>query len=125
MEEVNGINVNKKDGAACKCSFTVSEGSDEGTIVWKFDFTDSGAVVDSVRMQCSTWLHDTGRVLLKLCSGEMCTLVPGGMIIIYFALYSVVLLMSQFFGNKTHHQNKYLPLSPFQNQPKFLLLISL
>lgn len=53
------------------------EDSDEGTVIWKFDFTDSGTVVDSVCVQCSTWLHDTGRVLLKLCAGDMCTLVPG------------------------------------------------
>jgi hypothetical protein len=50
-------------------------------VTWKFDLTDSGVVVDSVRIQCSTWLHDTGRVLLKLCASEMCILVPGGMIV--------------------------------------------
>ncbi|XP_023705838.1 peptide-N(4)-(N-acetyl-beta-glucosaminyl)asparagine amidase isoform X2 [Cryptotermes secundus] len=54
-----------------------TEGSDEGTIMWKFDFTDSGTVVDSVCIQCSTWLRDTGRVLLKLCAGDTCALVPG------------------------------------------------
>ncbi|XP_021941352.1 peptide-N(4)-(N-acetyl-beta-glucosaminyl)asparagine amidase isoform X2 [Zootermopsis nevadensis] len=51
--------------------------SDEGIVTWKFDLTDSGVVVDSVRIQCSTWLRDTGRVLLKMCALEMCTLVPG------------------------------------------------
>jgi len=47
--------------------------------MWKFDLTNSGAVVDTVHVQCSTWLRDTGRVVLKMCSSEMCTLVPGGM----------------------------------------------
>jgi len=51
----------------------------EGFIMWKFDLTNSGAVVDTVHVQCSTWLCDTGRVVLKMCSSEMCTLVPGGM----------------------------------------------
>lgn len=88
------LNVNKNDIATFRCSFTLSEDSDEGTIMWKFDFTDSGTVVDSVCMQCSTWLRDTGRVLLKLCAGDMCTLVPGGMIVIHFTMYSVVLLIS-------------------------------
>lgn len=97
------LNVNKKDSATFRCSFTVSEGSDEGTIMWKFDFTDSGTVVESVCVQCSTWLRETGRVLLKLCAGDTCTLVPGGMIVIYFAMYSVVLLISKYFGNKTHY----------------------
>jgi hypothetical protein len=75
-----------------KCSFIVSEDSDEGTVTWKFDLTDSGVVVDSVRMQCSTWLHDTGRVLLKMCASEMCTLIPGGMVVIHSVLHSIVLL---------------------------------
>jgi hypothetical protein len=57
----------------------VSEGSEEGFIMWKFDLTHSGAVVDTVHVKCSTWLRDTGRVVLKMCSSEMCTLVPGGM----------------------------------------------
>jgi hypothetical protein len=86
--------VNKKDSATFKCSFTVSEDSVDGTIMWKFDFTDTGTVVDSVCMQCSTWLHDTGRVLLKLCAGDVCTLVPGGMIVTHFTMYSVVLPIS-------------------------------
>jgi len=47
--------------------------------MWKFDFTNTGAVVDTVHVQCSTWLHDTGRVVLKMCSSELCALVPGGM----------------------------------------------
>jgi hypothetical protein len=62
--------------------------------MWKFDFTDSGTVVDSVCVLCTTWLHDTGRVLLKLCSGDMCTLVPGGMIVIHFIMYSVKVKLS-------------------------------
>jgi hypothetical protein len=62
--------------------------------MWKFDFTDSGTLVDTVCMQCSTWLHDTGRVLLKLCTGDVCTLVPGGTIVICFILCSVVVLSS-------------------------------
>lgn len=65
-----------------KCLCIVSEGSEEGFIMWKFDLTNSGAVVDAVQVQCSTWLRDTGRVVLKMCSSEMCTLVPGGMTVI-------------------------------------------
>lgn len=57
----------------------VSEDSEEGFIMWKFDLTNSGAVVDTVHVKCSTWLRDTGRVVLKMCSSEMCALVPGGM----------------------------------------------
>ena len=62
-----------------KCFFTVSEDGEEGFVMWKFDLTNSGAVVDTVHVKCSTWFRDTGRVVLKMCSSEMCTLVPGGM----------------------------------------------
>jgi hypothetical protein len=65
-----------------KCLWIVSEGSEEGFVTWKFDLTDSNAVVDTVHIQCSTWLRDTGRVVLKMCSSEMCSLVPGGMTVI-------------------------------------------
>jgi len=65
-----------------KCLCIVSEGSEEGFIMWKFDLTNSGAVVDTVHVQCSSWLRDTGRLVLKMCSSEMCTLVPGGMTVI-------------------------------------------
>lgn len=66
-----------------------TEGSEQGFITWKFDLTDSDAVVDTVHVQCSTWLRDTGRVVLKMCSSEMCSVVPGG---------STVLATSDFQG---------------------------
>ena len=72
----------QKYNTSCKCLCIVSEGSEEGFITWKFDLTDSGAIVDTVHVQCSTWLRDTGQVVLKICSSETCTLVPGGMTVI-------------------------------------------
>jgi hypothetical protein len=90
---MHALSTNKNDDATCECSFIVSGDSDEGTVTWKFDLTDSGVVVDSVCMQCSTWLHDTGRVLLKLCTSEMCTLVPGGMIVINSLLHLVITVL--------------------------------
>jgi peptide-N4-(N-acetyl-beta-glucosaminyl)asparagine amidase len=86
MEEVEGWengtfqvkSVSRKEEKDWKMTYLArTEGSVEGFIMWKFDLTNSGAVVDTVHVQCSTWLCDTGRVVLKMCSSEMCTLVPG------------------------------------------------
>lgn len=108
---MHGTSINKNVDATC--SFIVSEDSDEGIVTWKFDLTDSGVVVDSVRIQCSTWLRDTGRVLLKMCALEMCTLVPGGMIVINCPIFS----------NLTDRTNSVI-IEPNLNRKTYLPILS-
>ncbi|KAJ9576021.1 hypothetical protein L9F63_007121 [Diploptera punctata] len=53
-----------------------TEGSEEGSVSWKFDLTGTGVVVDIVQLSFFSKLYKTGQVNLKMCGPETCVLVP-------------------------------------------------
>ncbi|PSN55935.1 Peptide-N(4)-(N-acetyl-beta-glucosaminyl)asparagine amidase [Blattella germanica] len=53
-----------------------TEKSESGSISWKFDVTGTGVVVDTVQLAFSSQLYETGKVRLRMCADETCTIVP-------------------------------------------------
>ncbi|KAH3840242.1 hypothetical protein DPMN_113689 [Dreissena polymorpha] len=55
-----------------------TEKTDKGEISWKFDFKESGLVIDSAELRLDTATYHTGRVIWTVCNEDTCFLLTGG-----------------------------------------------
>ncbi|XP_023022495.2 N-glycanase Pngl [Leptinotarsa decemlineata] len=54
------------------------EGEDDGIISWKFDWSNSGRILDAVTLKLEYFTIESGKVEVQMSSGDKCMSIPKG-----------------------------------------------